>query len=74
MKAMRRCIALPKRVAQDTSPRVFRFAEAFDVRARPWVAFDRLVRALTDATILSKLRNQTRSRQARATNPLTYAS
>ncbi len=74
MKAMRRRIALSKRTAQNTSPRVFRFAGAIVVRARPPVAFDRLIRALTDDTILSKVRNQTRSWSAGAIHVLTYAS
>jgi len=74
MKALRRRIALPKRIAQGTFLRVFRFAKAFGVRARPWLPFHRLVRALTDETIFSKLFNQTRSSPARATHVLTYAS
>jgi hypothetical protein len=71
---MRGRIALPERIAQHSSPRVFRFAEAFGVCGRPRLPFHRLVRALTDETILSKLRNQTRSWPARATHVLTYAS
>ncbi len=74
MKATRRRIALPKRIAQNSSSRVFRFAEEFGIRARPRVALDRLVRSLTDETILSQRRNQTRSWPDRATHPLTYAS
>lgn len=74
MKAMRRRIALPERIAQYTSPRVFHFAEAFGVRARPRLPFHQLVRVLTDETILSKLFNQARSWPARERHVLTYAS
>ncbi len=72
--ATRRRVALPKRTAQDTSPRVFPFAEASGVPGRPQLLLIALVRALTDETVCSQLHNQTRSGPARATDPLTYAS
>jgi hypothetical protein len=73
-KAMRRRVALPKRIAEDTSLRVFAFAKAFVVRAHPLGAFDRLIRALPDDTILSKLRSQRQSWPTAPYNVLTYAS
>jgi hypothetical protein len=57
-------------IAQDTSPRVFRFAEASGVPARPRLA----LHALTNEAVRSKLHNQMRSWPARATHPLIYAS
>jgi hypothetical protein len=63
-KAMRRPVALPKRMVEDTSLRMFPFAKVFVVPARPWAAFDRLIRALSDDTILGKRRSLSSHGQA----------
>ena len=72
--AMRRRVALPKRMAEDTSLRVFPFAKVFGVWPRPRTPFDRLIRALSNDTISSKLPSQRHSLPGGTIHVLTYAS